>query len=94
LDNLINRTTEKAKQKLWTQYLNEYGRHMCIIRTLQYVRLTRIGIPNALRGEQWEVSCGAMYKRFLNPEYYQQLHEKNRGKQTFAIEEIEKDLNR
>jgi hypothetical protein len=47
-----------------------------------------------LRGELWEVNCGAIYRRYMNPGYYETLHEKNKGKVSISTEEIEKDLNR
>ncbi|KAJ3124723.1 TBC1 domain member 9, partial [Physocladia obscura] len=47
-----------------------------------------------LKGEMWEVTCGAMAKRYMNPGYYAKLLRDNDGKMSLSIEEIEKDLNR
>ncbi|KAJ3188481.1 hypothetical protein HK101_009144 [Irineochytrium annulatum] len=47
-----------------------------------------------LRGEIWEVCCGAMAKRYVNAGYYEKLHHDNVGKHSLSTEEIEKDLNR
>lgn len=45
-------------------------------------------------GEIWELTCGAAYKRYLNPGFYERLHTENNGKLSLSTEEIEKDLNR
>jgi hypothetical protein len=59
-----------------------------------FVRLIHVGIPNRLRGEIWELTSGAMYLRCCNPGYYEKLLLENKGKCSFSLEEIEKDLNR
>lgn len=65
-----------------------------MVRLPTFIKLVRIGIPNTLRGEVWETSCGAIYARYLNPGYYEGLHAKHGKTHTLSIEEIEKDLNR
>ncbi|KAI9141144.1 rab-GTPase-TBC domain-containing protein [Paraphysoderma sedebokerense] len=85
---------EKAKLQRWHNYFNERGRNLTTIRTFQYHKLIRLGIPNPLRGEIWELSCGAMFQRAMNPGYYDGLHNQYAGMQSFSMEEIEKDLNR
>ena len=57
-------------------------------------RLVRIGLPNRLRGEIWELTSGAFYIRLQNPKQYQETLAKHEGKLSLAIDEIEKDLNR
>ncbi|KAJ3221518.1 hypothetical protein HK099_003430 [Clydaea vesicula] len=47
-----------------------------------------------MKGEIWEVCSGSIFKRYLNPGYYEKLHADNAGLHSFSIEEIEKDLNR
>ncbi|KAJ3411856.1 hypothetical protein HDV05_001645 [Chytridiales sp. JEL 0842] len=88
------RTKEKNKLRYWVAYMREFGRNLTIVRLPTFVKLVRIGLPNALRGEIWEGCCGAMAKRYMNPGYYEKLHQDNTGKLTLSTEEIEKDLNR
>ncbi|ORY07182.1 TBC-domain-containing protein [Neocallimastix californiae] len=88
------RTNEKAKTKYWLQYFSEYGRNLTILRTPTFTKLVRIGLPNVLRGEIWEICSGSIYLRFLNQGYYQKILEKYAGHVSLSTEEIEKDLNR
>lgn len=85
---------EKSKLRYWVTYFTEYGRNFTLVRLPTFVKLVRIGLPNSIRGETWELCSGAMTKRFLNPGYYDKLHEDNKGKTSLSTEEIEKDLNR
>ncbi|SCV04310.1 LAME_0H17436g1_1 [Lachancea meyersii CBS 8951] len=85
---------EKPKLKLWFDYFQDQGRNLTIVKTGLFYKLIRVGIPNRLRGEIWELCAGSMYSRFANPEEYQTLLKNNAGKESRAIEEIEKDLNR
>ncbi|KAL7753028.1 GTPase activating protein (GAP) [Sorochytrium milnesiophthora] len=85
---------EKPKIKAWLSYGKERGRHLTLVRTSLFAKLVRVGIPNRLRGEIWELCSGAMYLRAMNPGYYQNLLKKHEGEKSFAMEEIEKDLNR
>ncbi|KAI9327546.1 rab-GTPase-TBC domain-containing protein [Obelidium mucronatum] len=88
------RTKEKNKLRYWDAYLKEFGRNLTLVRLPTFVKLVRIGLPNALRGEMWEVCCGAMVKRYMNPGYFEKILLDNKGKMSLSIEEIEKDLNR
>ena len=106
--SLSSRTKDKAKMKLWGDYLKENGRNLGLVRRMQFIRLVRIGSPNILRGnlyicvlkrnnragEIWEMCSGAMLQRYLNEGYYEKLHSDNIGKLSLSLEEIEKDLNR
>ena len=85
---------EKSKLRYWTTYFTEFGRNFTLVRLPTFVKLVRIGLPNILRGEIWEICSGAMSKRFMHPGYYEQLHQENQGKVSLSTEEIEKDLNR
>ncbi|KAJ1879733.1 GTPase activating protein (GAP), partial [Kickxella alabastrina] len=85
---------ERAKSKYWVAYFKEYGRNLTIIRRAEYDRLIRVGLPNSLRGEIWELSSGAMYLRFQNRGVYDKyVNDYNNCPGPYA-EEIEKDLNR
>ncbi|KAI9092428.1 rab-GTPase-TBC domain-containing protein [Phlyctochytrium arcticum] len=88
------RVSEKNKLRYWVAYFREFGRNLTLIRLPTFIKLVRIGLPNALRGEIWEVCCGAIHKRYLNVGYYDQLHRDHAGTMSLSMEEIEKDLNR
>ncbi|KAI8903108.1 rab-GTPase-TBC domain-containing protein [Gorgonomyces haynaldii] len=92
IDN--KRAVEKSKLRYWVSYYREFGRNLTLVRLPTFIKLVRIGLPNNLRGELWEVCSGSIYKRFMNSGYYELLHEQNQGKTSLSIEEIEKDLNR
>ncbi|KAL2918208.1 GTPase activating protein (GAP) [Polyrhizophydium stewartii] len=86
---------EKSKLRYWISYFRaEFGRNLTLVRLPTFIKLVRIGLPNALRGEMWELCSGAMYKRFLGEGYYNKLHADYGGRTSLSTEEIEKDLNR
>lgn len=87
-------TRDKAKMKLWFDLFRVDGRNLSLIKTPMFYKLVRVGLPNRLRGEIWELCCGSMYLRFDNQGEYRSLLEDNKDKKSVAIEEIEKDLNR
>ncbi|CAG8750684.1 3872_t:CDS:10, partial [Gigaspora margarita] len=70
------------------------GRNLTLIKSPYFYKLVRIGLPNKLRGEMWELCSGAIYLRFVNNGLYDKLHKEYAGKVTPSTEEIEKDLNR
>lgn len=85
---------EKAKLRLWFEYFKSNGMNLSLLRHPAFYKLIRVGIPNRLRGEIWELCSGSMYERFMNKDLYQKLLEDHKGENSQAIEEIEKDLNR
>ncbi|KAI8990953.1 rab-GTPase-TBC domain-containing protein [Mycotypha africana] len=85
---------EKSKVKLWKIYFQENGRNLTMIQLSTFGKLVRVGLPNLLRGEIWEVSSGAMYLRFANQGVYQEILAKYKDQKSTSTEEIEKDLNR
>lgn len=85
---------DKSKMKLWFDLFRGEGRNLSLIKTPMFYKLIRVGLPNRLRGEIWELCCGSMYLRADQPDIYSKLLEENKDKKSFAIEEIEKDLNR
>lgn len=56
--------------------------------------MIRVGLPNELRGEIWELCSGAMFERYTNQGLYIQLLEENKYKSSLSLEEIEKDVTR
>ncbi|CCK68551.1 GTPase-activating protein MDR1 KNAG_0B01040 [Huiozyma naganishii CBS 8797] len=85
---------EKAKLRLWFDYFKENGQNISMVRTLYFQKLVRIGIPNRLRGEIWDVCSGSMFLREANEDLYERLLSSNKNKSSQATEEIEKDLKR
>lgn len=85
---------DRAKMRLWAEYLRDNGRNATIIRQPTFHKLIRVGLPNRLRGEMWELTSGAMYLRLETPTQYTDTLAKHSGKESLAIDEIEKDLNR
>nr|POF07218.1 putative gtpase-activating protein [Quercus suber] len=85
---------DRSKMRLWHEYLKENGRNTTLVRQPDFHRLIRVGLPNLLRGEMWEVTSGSFYLRLHKPKQYQDTLKKFEGRASLAIDEIEKDLNR
>lgn len=85
---------DRVKMKLWFDLFRADGRNLSLIKTPTFYKLVRVGLPNRLRGEIWELCCGSMYLRVDHSGEYQHLLEENKLKKSLAIEEISKDLNR
>lgn len=85
---------DRAKMRLWAEYLRDNGRNLTLIRQPTFHKLIRVGLPNRLRGEVWELTSGSIYLRLENPTLYNDTLEKFSGRESLAIDEIEKDLNR
>ncbi|KAK3330881.1 hypothetical protein B0H66DRAFT_490717 [Apodospora peruviana] len=85
---------DRAKMRLWAEYLRDNGRNVTLIRQPTFHKLIRVGLPNRLRGEIWELTSGSIYLRLENPTLYADTLAKFEGQESLAIDEIEKDLNR
>ncbi|KAL8762838.1 MAG: hypothetical protein Q9184_001224 [Pyrenodesmia sp. 2 TL-2023] len=85
---------DKSKMRLWGEYLRENGRNLTLIRQPTFTRLLRVGLPNRLRGELWELTSGSLFLRLQKPSLYIDTLAKFDGRESLAIDEIEKDLNR
>lgn len=72
----------------------ENGRNATLVRQPTFHKLIRVGLPNRLRGEIWEVTSGSLYLRLRSPKLYTDTLAKFSGRESLAIDEIEKDLNR
>ena len=72
----------------------ENGRSATLIRQPTFHKLIRVGLPNRLRGEIWELSSGSFFLRLQNPKLFTETLAKYSGRESLAIDEIEKDLNR
>ncbi|XPS68930.1 GTPase activating protein (GAP) [Ascochyta lentis] len=85
---------DATKIRLWREYLRENGRGATLIRQPTFHKLIRVGLPNRLRGETWELTSGAFFLRLQDPNLYTDTLAKYSGRESLAIDEIEKDLNR
>ncbi|CRG87169.1 Putative GTPase-activating protein AN11010 [Talaromyces islandicus] len=85
---------DRSKMRLWAEYFRENGRNATLIRQPTFHKLIRVGLPNRLRGEIWEVTSGSLYLRLRSPKLYEDTLTKFSGRESLAIDEIEKDLNR
>ncbi|PUU79316.1 rab-GTPase-TBC domain-domain-containing protein [Tuber borchii] len=85
---------DRSKMRLWAEYLRENGRNVTLVRQPTFHKLIRVGLPNRLRGEMWELSSGSIYLRLFNPTMYRDILQEYDGRHSHSIEEIEKDLNR
>lgn len=74
--------------------LTESGRNVTLIREPLFHRLIRVGLPNRLRGEIWELVSGSLYLRLQSPHLYEETLANFSGRESLALDEIEKDLNR
>lgn len=85
---------DRSKMRLWGEYLRDYGRNVTLIRQPTFHKLIRVGLPNRLRGEIWEQTSGSLFLRLENPLLFAETLKKYEGRDSLAIDEIEKDLNR
>ncbi len=85
---------DRSKMRLWGEYLRENGRNVTLIRQPTFHKLIRVGLPNRLRGEIWELTSGSLFLRLENPTLFADTLAKFEGRDSLAIDEIEKDLNR
>ncbi|KAL4900235.1 putative GTPase-activating protein [Aspergillus multicolor] len=85
---------DRSKMRLWGEYFRENGRNATLIRQPTFHKLIRVGLPNRLRGEVWEVASGSLNLRLRSPKLYGETLAKFEGQESLAIDEIEKDLNR
>ncbi|ORX45517.1 TBC-domain-containing protein [Hesseltinella vesiculosa] len=87
-------TKDRSKMRLWNQYFTENGRNLAMLHTPTFGKLVRVGLPNELRGEIWEMCSGSAYLRFSSSGVYDDLIKMYSGQSSLATEEIEKDLTR
>lgn len=74
--------------------ISENGSNATLVRQPTFHKLIRVGLPNRLRGEIWELTSGSFFLRLQNPKLYTETLAKHSGRESLAIDEIEKDLNR
>ncbi|CAL3971091.1 unnamed protein product [Diplocarpon coronariae] len=85
---------DRSKMRLWGEYLRDNGRNVTLIRQPTFHKLIRVGLPNRLRGEIWEQTSGALFLRLEEPTLFADTLAKYEGRDSLALDEIEKDLNR
>lgn len=73
----------------------ENGRNLTIGRQpFTFSKMVRIGLPNSLRGEMWEICSGSIFLRFENHGVYDEILETHKDDISLATDDIEKDLHR
>ncbi|KAJ5089213.1 hypothetical protein N7532_007897 [Penicillium argentinense] len=85
---------DRSKMRLWGEYFRENGRNATLVRQPTFHKLIRVGLPNRLRGEIWELASGSLFLRIRSPKLYEETLAQFKGQESLAIDEIEKDLNR
>ncbi|KAI9882974.1 MAG: hypothetical protein M1823_005278 [Watsoniomyces obsoletus] len=85
---------DRSKMRLWSEYFSDNGRNVALVRQPTFPKLVRVGLPNRLRGEIWELTSGSLFLRLQSPKLYDEKLSNFSGKESLAIDEIEKDLNR
>ncbi|GEQ70797.1 hypothetical protein JCM33374_g4476 [Metschnikowia sp. JCM 33374] len=85
---------DRSKMKLWFDLFRSEGRNLALVRTPLFYKLVRVGLPNRLRGEIWELCCGSMFLRVNSSGTYETLLRNHSKETSLAIEEISKDLYR
>ncbi|OBA24379.1 TBC-domain-containing protein [Metschnikowia bicuspidata var. bicuspidata NRRL YB-4993] len=85
---------DRSKMKLWFDLFRSEGRNLALVRTPMFYKLVRVGLPNRLRGEIWELCCGSMFIRVDLAGVYDSLIRDHVGQRSLAIDEISKDLYR
>ncbi|KAL6079447.1 GTPase activating protein (GAP) [Balamuthia mandrillaris] len=92
----VDLAAEHQKRAMWKEYFREHGMGIDMIKTQEFARLIREGVPNELRSKIWQLCSGSVYKP-MTPKrkgHYDQLWEQFAGMESLATEEIEKDLHR
>ncbi|KAL6062411.1 GTPase activating protein (GAP) [Balamuthia mandrillaris] len=92
----VDLAAEHQKRAMWKEYFREHGMGIDMIKTQEFARLVREGVPNELRSKIWQLCSGSVYKP-MTPKrkgHYDQLWEQFAGMESLATEEIEKDLHR
>ncbi|KAI7867130.1 rab-GTPase-TBC domain-containing protein [Spinellus fusiger] len=82
------------RMMLWKNHFKDNGRNLTLARQPALGKAVRVGLPNILRGEMWEVCSGAIFRRFENPGEYDELLRVYQSQTSMATQEIEKDLHR
>ncbi|KAI9892345.1 MAG: hypothetical protein M1814_001546 [Vezdaea aestivalis] len=90
----VKKLRDRSKIRLWSEYLRENGQNASLVRQPTFHKLVRVGLPNRLRGEIWELCSGSLFLRIQDPSLYTKTLSKYTGQDSLAIDEIEKDLNR
>lgn len=76
-------------------FFTENGRNLTLCKKpFTFAKMIRVGLPNALRGEIWEICSGSIYLRFANHGLYDSILESHKDEVSLSMDDIEKDLHR
>lgn len=76
-------------------FFAENGRNLTLCKKpFAFAKMVRGGLPNALRGEIWEICSGSIYLRFANHGLYDAILESHKDEVSLSMDDIEKDLHR
>jgi len=78
----------------WSGYFSKYGEGACFIQTPQLTQQVRVGIPDELRGNLWQICSGSINRLKEQPLYYKNIVNEYKDQESLATEEIERDLYR
>lgn len=86
---------QKLQRKRWEEYIGKYGWGIQMLKTSDALRdIVRYGIPDELKGGLWQIFLGSAHSFCIKPGEYQNLLKQFDGKNSDAISEIERDVNR
>ncbi|KAI8900293.1 rab-GTPase-TBC domain-containing protein [Globomyces pollinis-pini] len=91
----FDRTTQQ-EVNLWSDYFENYGKDVCIVKDMKVLRdliIKTDGLPDIYRGDFWMLVSGAWYSRPATG-YYESLLTDNKDRVNPFGEEIEKDVRR
>ena len=94
MERIPSRLVGSLNYTIKTDLQSDNGRNATLIRQPTFHKLIRVGLPNRLRGEIWELTSGSLYTRLQKPRLFTDTLSEFAGRESLAIDEIEKDLNR
>jgi hypothetical protein len=94
LENASRAAANDVKMKLWELHFQEFGRGVAMYRTSKLQELVIKGIPTCFRGELWLTFSGALHQLRASPGKYAEYVNSCNESNSFAADEIERDLHR
>jgi len=86
---------QRVFEENWKKFFSDRKFGRVLLRDKQLIDFVRRGIPDAKRGEVWQILSGSMHYRMVKgPNYYQSLLDHNSSVPSSSIDDIEKDITR